>query len=90
MYWCVVVDGFPNLDEVRRVKDCRCNKILGDGQFKSDKLEVAPTLMMSVFEGGDGWTSGGRSERSRESGDLDREEARDRCGEGISVLILLI
>lgn len=90
MYWCVVVDGFPNLDEVRRVKDFRFNKILGDGQFKSDKLEVAPTVMMSVFEGGDGWTSGGRSERSRESGDLDREEARDRCGEGISVLILLI
>jgi hypothetical protein len=90
VYWCVVVDGFPNLDEVRRVKDFRFNKILGDGQFESDKLEVAPTVMMSVFEGGDGWTSGGRSERSRESGDLDREEARDRCGEGISVLILLI
>lgn len=90
MYWCVVVDGFPNLDEVRRVKDLGFNKILRDGQLELDKLEIKPTVIMSVFEGGDGWTSGGRSERSRESGDLDREEARDRCGEGISVLILLM
>jgi hypothetical protein len=39
--------------------------------------------MMSVFEGGDGSTSGGRSERSRESGDLLPDDARERCGEGI-------
>lgn len=39
---------------------------------------------MSVFEGGDGCTSGGRSDRSKESGDLDREEARDRCGDGMA------
>jgi hypothetical protein len=58
--------------------------------LKLDELDITPTVMMRVFEGGDGWTSGGRSERSRESGDLDREEARDRCGEGISVLILLM
>ena len=32
----------------------------------------------SVFEGGVGWTSGGRSERSRER--PLREEARDRGG----------
>jgi hypothetical protein len=38
--------------------------------------------MMSVFEGGDGSTSGGRSERSRESGDLVPDDARERCGEG--------
>jgi hypothetical protein len=38
---------------------------------------------MSVFEGGDGSTSGGRSERSSESGDLDPDDARERCGEGI-------
>ena len=34
MYWCVVVDGFPNLDEVRRVKDLGFNKILSDGQLE--------------------------------------------------------
>jgi hypothetical protein len=38
--------------------------------------------MMSVLEGGDGCTSGGRSERSRESGDLLPEDARERNGEG--------
>jgi hypothetical protein len=38
--------------------------------------------MMSVFEGGDGSTSGGRSEKSRESGDLLPEEARERIGDG--------
>jgi hypothetical protein len=37
---------------------------------------------MSVLEGGDGSTRGGRSERSRESGDLVPDDARDRCGEG--------
>jgi hypothetical protein len=37
---------------------------------------------MSVFEGGDGSTRGGRSERSRESGDLVPDDALDRCGEG--------
>lgn len=38
--------------------------------------------MIRVFEGGDGSTSGGRSERSIDSGDLERDEARDRCGDG--------
>lgn len=38
--------------------------------------------MINVFEGGDGSTSGGRSERSRDSGDLLPEDARDRDGEG--------
>jgi hypothetical protein len=40
------------------------------------------TVIMRVFEGGDGSTSGGRSERSRDSGDLDPDDARERCGEG--------
>jgi hypothetical protein len=40
------------------------------------------TVMMSVFEGGDGSTSGGRSEKSRESGDLLPDDARERCGDG--------
>jgi hypothetical protein len=41
------------------------------------------TVMISVFEGGDGSTSGGRSERSRESGDFVPDDARERTGEGI-------
>lgn len=40
------------------------------------------TVIMRVFEGGDGSTSGGRSERLRESGDLLPEDARERTGEG--------
>jgi hypothetical protein len=40
-------------------------------------------VMMSVFEGGDGSTSGGRSERSSESGDFVPDDARERTGEGI-------
>lgn len=44
-------------------------------------------MMMSVFEGGDGSTSGGRSERSRVSGDLEPDDARERCGVGISTCI---
>jgi hypothetical protein len=38
--------------------------------------------MMSVLEGGEGCTSGGRSEKSRESGDLLPEDARERNAEG--------
>jgi hypothetical protein len=38
---------------------------------------------MRVFDGGDGSTSGGRSERSIESGDLVPDDARERCGEGM-------
>lgn len=37
---------------------------------------------MRVFEGGEGSTSGGRSERSRESGDLVPDDALERCGDG--------
>jgi hypothetical protein len=47
-------------------------------------------VMMSVFEGGDGSTSGGRSERSRESGDLVPDDARERCGEGTCACMFAI
>ena len=47
-------------------------------------------MIISVFEGGDGCTSGGRSERSSESGDLVRDEARDRCGDGMAVVISVV
>jgi hypothetical protein len=38
---------------------------------------------MRVLDGGEGWTSGGRSEKSMDSGDLDLEDDRECCGEGI-------
>jgi hypothetical protein len=40
-------------------------------------------VIIRVFEGGDGSTSGGRSERSRDSGDFEPDAAREREGEGI-------
>ena len=49
--------------------------MLGDGALL--------TVIMSVLDGGEGCISGGRSERSMDSGDLLRDEARERCGEGI-------
>jgi hypothetical protein len=45
---------------------------------------------MRVFEGGDGSISGGRSERSIESGDLVPDDARERCGEGIVACMFAI
>jgi len=44
---------------------------------------------MRVLEGGDGWTSGGRSERSRVSGDLfsSVEDCREGLGEGKTLAI---
>jgi hypothetical protein len=45
---------------------------------------------MSVLEGGDGCTSGGRSEKSSESGDLDREEVRECCGDGMVVVMFVV
>lgn len=44
--------------------------------------DMSHTVMMRVLEGGDGSTRGGRSERLRESGDLDPDDARERCGDG--------
>ena len=41
------------------------------------------TVMIRVFDGGDGWTSGGRSERSSESGDVLPDDARERDGDGM-------
>jgi len=45
---------------------------------------------MRVFEGGDGSTSGGRSERSRDSGDLLRDDARERCGDGTATCMFAV
>lgn len=38
-------------------------------------------VMRSVFDGGDGWLSGGREERSSERGVRDLEETGDDIGE---------
>jgi hypothetical protein len=38
------------------------------------------TVMIKVFEGGEGWTSGGKSERSRDRFALEPELARERTG----------
>lgn len=40
-------------------------------------------MMIKVFEGGDGSISGGSDERSRESGDLLLDEARECDGDGM-------
>lgn len=47
-------------------------------------LSCLLTVIIRVFEGGEGSTRGGRSERSNDSGDLVPEDARERTGEGIS------
>ena len=46
------------------------------------------TVIISVFEGGEGWISGGKSERSSESGDFVPDDARERCGDSGSELII--
>lgn len=47
-------------------------------------------MIIRVFDGGDGSTSGGRSERSRESGDLLPDDARERDGDGIVTCMLAV
>jgi len=48
------------------------------------------TVTISVLDGGDGSISGGRVERSRESGDRLLEDARERCGDGRVACMLAI
>lgn len=49
-------------------------------------------MIIRVFEGGLGSISGGRFDRFKDSGDFVEEplEALERCGEGISVGIILL
>jgi hypothetical protein len=56
---------------------------------KSPRATVL-TVMIRVFEGGEGCVRGGRSERSSESGDLVRDEDRECCGEGMFVAMAVI
>lgn len=57
-------------------------------------LRVRPqerhTVIMRVFDGGDGSISGGRLERSRESGDRLPDDARERCGDGRAACMFAI
>ena len=53
-------------------------------------LNRSHTVIMRVFDGGDGCTNGGRSERSSDSGDLEPDDARERCGEDVEACILAI
>ena len=48
------------------------------------------TVTISVLDGGDGSISGGRVERSRESGDRLLEDARERCGDGRAACMFAI
>lgn len=47
-------------------------------------------VMIRVFEGGDGWTSCGRSEKSRVSGDLEPDDARERWGDGSVACMFMV
>jgi hypothetical protein len=86
--WCpgvdlgMLVDGFAELGEGGDVKDLSCEQVLEMLVTAVEMWQVMHTVIMRVLEGGDGSTSGGRSERSRDSGDLFPDDARERCGEG--------
>jgi hypothetical protein len=88
----MLVYRLADLYEIRRLEDLRLNKVLVVVSMGSCKpLRVAAlTVMIRVFEGGEGCTSGGRSERSSESGDLDRDDVRECCGEGRSVAMAVV
>lgn len=64
-------------------------KISGDSRFwllsvvSGQPRPRLLTVMMSVLDGGEGSTSGGRSERLRESGDLLPDDARERSVDGM-------
>jgi hypothetical protein len=80
----MLVYGFADFCECGDVENFGRKKVLACVSCASAFWDVATvlTVMISVFDGGDGSTSGGRSERSRESGDLLPDDARERCGEG--------
>ena len=53
-------------------------------------MRMMLTVTISVLDGGDGSISGGRVERSRESGDRLLEDARERCGDGRAACMFAI
>lgn len=88
MHFGVCVDGLPDFGEGGGLEDLGCEEVLGELAEVCRLLVQALTVMISVFEGGDGSTSGGRSERSRDSGDLLLDDARERDGDGIVTCML--
>ena len=88
MNFCVRVDGLSNLCEGGGLEDLWRKEVLRPvlAEF-AVRFQGIHTVIISVFDGGDGSTRGGRSERSRESGDLLPEEARERNGDGMVTCI---
>jgi hypothetical protein len=78
----MLVDRLAELCEGGDVEDLWREEVLRMSARFTEVFQVRLTVIMRVFEGGDGSTSGGRSERSRDSGDLLRDDARERCGDG--------
>lgn len=80
----MLIDRFADLGESVELEDFGREEVL---QVLLAILFICTktvhTVIMRVFEGGDGSTSGGRSERSSESGDLVPDDARERCGDGM-------
>lgn len=75
------VDRLADLDQVGGAEYLRLDEVLDPVNCDASQAKSgALTVIMSVFEGGDGCTSGGRSERSSDSGGLVLDEARERCG----------
>ncbi len=87
----MLVYCFADLSKRGGLEDFLINEILREGLVLSATWpEKLHTVIIRVFDGGDGCTNGGRSERSRESGDLEPDDARERCGEGVEACILAI
>jgi hypothetical protein len=81
----MLVYELTHLDEVLRMKYLGFLEVLkGLLVWSVASLRHVLTVMIRVLDGGDGSTSGGRSERSNDSGDFAPEDARERTGEGIS------
>lgn len=87
----VGVDGLADFCQGGGLEDLRCEEVLWCvRQVSCCRFALKLTVMMSVFEGGDGCTRGGRSDRSRESGDLLPDDARERDGEGRLACMLAV
>lgn len=83
VHFGVRVDGLPDFGESGGLEDLGREEVLGVLAGGHGWIAEAPTVIIKVFEGGEGSTSGGRSERSRESGDLLPDDARERDGDGM-------
>ena len=85
MNFCVDIDRLPDFCQGGGLEDLGCKQVLVCALAVriETRLGDTHTVIIKVFEGGDGSTSGGRSERSSESGDLLLEDARECDGDGM-------